>query len=137
MARGHWVVGLSTEDVDREKEAEVKKVRAAKKKSQKSDSNPNCLSLSRARGRMMRSRPWKIYLEFVGPNDNVQSGWSEKFWEASGRGFGASVTVRYGKIGTEGTRITKDWPYVERKVEAKIREGYRVTENRFNKRVGG
>ncbi len=67
----------------------------------------------------------KRYFEFVG-------GTSAKFWEISTRGN--EVTVRFGRIGTEGQTQTKTLPdaeaaakHVEKLIASKTAKGYTET----------
>ena len=64
----------------------------------------------------------KRYFEFVG-------GTSAKFWEAEV--CGNEVTVRFGRIGTDGQTQTKTFPnaaaatdHAEKLIESKLRKGY-------------
>ena len=67
---------------------------------------------------------WRIYLEYRGANwDNV-SGRSSKFYEATGVGR-SNIRVRYGKIGSNGTTITKySFGEALEKVSEKLGKGY-------------
>jgi predicted DNA-binding WGR domain protein len=65
------------------------------------------------------------HFEFVGGN-------SAKFWEASIRG--ATVTVRYGRLGTQGQTKNTGFTdpgtalkYAEKLIAQKIRKGYQET----------
>lgn len=48
----------------------------------------------------------------------------DKFWEAWGVGKSGEVRVRYGRNGTDGTVIIKNWSYVSKKGREKISNGY-------------
>jgi predicted DNA-binding WGR domain protein len=67
----------------------------------------------------------KRYFEFVG-------GTSAKFWETTVSGN--DVTVRFGRIGTEGQTQTKTLPdadaatqHADRLIASKVAKGYRET----------
>lgn len=67
-------------------------------------------------------KPWVVRLEYVGTNYDNESGQSSKFWEA--RGSNGSVSIAYGKIGTNGRSIHKDWYYFDEKYYEKCNKGY-------------
>lgn len=83
------------------------------------------LTLADARDRMQRGKPWTFRMEFQGPNPNNRSGWSTKFWLATGRGRNEPVEIHYGTINS-GTPmvLVKDWDYVEAKAPEKEAKGY-------------
>lgn len=80
------------------------------------------LTLSDARRLMHQGKPWCFRLEYTGLTANGNA--SDKFWLATGRGRHEPVEVRYGKVGTEGRVIVKDWMYVEGKAPEKVAKGY-------------
>lgn len=82
------------------------------------------LTLNDARTLAARSRPWTFRMEFRGVNAANQSGWSEKFWLATGRGLHEPVEIHYGAIGSTGTILVKDWAYVEQTAPEKEAKGY-------------
>lgn len=55
------------------------------------------------------------YYEFIGEDTSRKVGHAEKYWEITQ--VGKKVTVRFGKIGTDGQLIVKDF---ETKEEAEI-----------------
>lgn len=77
------------------------------------------LELSDARKLMQKGRPWTFRLECRDLTTNTN-----KFWLATGRGRNEPVEVRYGRNGSKGAVIIKDWAYVEAKAPAKIADGY-------------
>tara|TARA_Y100000310_G_scaffold51709_1_gene47615 strand:- start:348 stop:824 length:477 start_codon:yes stop_codon:yes gene_type:complete len=72
-------------------------------------------------------RPWRVRLEYRGPNDKVAGGWSEKWWEAEGDGYG-SCTYNHGKIGATGLKSPRslNFPTVQKRVNDKIAKGYQI-----------
>lgn len=76
------------------------------------------------------SRPWKVRLVFVGPNDdNKKSGRSAKFWEMYSAGKGLPVYINYGRIGAQGQRnprSDKDYWAAKDVMTKKLDKGYRV-----------
>lgn len=81
------------------------------------------MTLSAARTAHYAGLPWTTRVEFRGSNWDNQSGRSSKFWSASGVGHGP-VTIRYGRIGSEGRSLTKDWGYFYEKLSEKLDKGY-------------
>lgn len=75
------------------------------------------LTLTDARRLAGRGRPWTFRMECT-------TGRSNKFWLATGRGVTEPVEIHYGRIGTRGTVIVKDWSYVEQKAPEKEAKGY-------------
>lgn len=63
-------------------------------------------------------RPWEIELI------NTE-GTSNKFWRACGKGVYDDVKISWGRLHSNGQSILKTMSYVEGKVPAKIRKGYR------------
>ena len=92
------------------------------------------LTLTDARNLMLKGRPWTFRMECLGPNPNVQAGWSAKFWLATGRAQHEPVEIHYGVIGgTNPTIIVKDWAYVEAKAPEKEAKGYIYADTPFVK----
>ncbi len=89
------------------------------------------LTLSDARRHMQNGRPWCFRLEFQQANPNVASGWSSKFWLATGRSRHEPVEIHYGAIGNQGQVIVKDWSYVEAKAPEKEAKGYVYTDTPY------
>ena len=69
-------------------------------------------------------KKWKIRLEYVGSNLTNKSGASQKFWEAYQIAPSTNVIIGWGKIGTVGQTVIKDFEYVLDKVQSKIDKGY-------------
>jgi predicted DNA-binding WGR domain protein len=59
--------------------------------------------------------PWKVCIINTNGKHN-------KFWEISGKEKNATVYVRYGKIGAEGTIIIKNFAYAQKKLKEKMRK---------------
>ena len=59
--------------------------------------------------------PWKSCLI----NKN---GKHNKFWEIEGRTQSENVVIRYGRIGTVGTTLTKNFAYAKKKLHEKLRK---------------
>jgi len=89
------------------------------------------LSLADARNLMLKGRPWTFRLEYQGTNPNNQSGWSTKFWLATGRGQSEPVEIHYGMIGNKPQVIVKDWAYTETKATEKVAKGYFYADTPF------
>ena len=89
------------------------------------------LTLTDARSKMINGRPWTFRLEFQGPNSAVASGWSTKFWLATGRGRHEPVEIHYGVIGSTGSILVKDWDYVEKVAPEKEAKGYVYADTPF------
>ena len=68
--------------------------------------------------------PWKVRLEYTGYNGKNASGNSYKFWEANGVPGSTAVTIRYGRIGSAGRPLQKDWGYFAEKFPEKQAKGY-------------
>ena len=75
-----------------------------------------------AGARHREGKPWIVRLEFSGANYDNESGQSSKFWEA--RGSNGAVSIVYGKIGSNGRSIHKDWYYFDEKYYEKCNKGY-------------
>lgn len=85
------------------------------------------LTISDARDRAHRGAPWSIRLEFTGGNFNNKSGWSSKYWFATGRGASEPVEIGWGRNGNKAqTQITK-FSTVEDRVSKKLAKGYDYT----------
>lgn len=83
------------------------------------------LTLTDARNLMLKGKPWTFRMEFQGPNPNNVSGWSTKFWLATGRARHEPVEIHYGTIGGgTPTILVKDWDYIEQKAPEKEAKGY-------------
>lgn len=93
------------------------------------------LTLTDARNLMLKGKPWTFRMEFQGPNPNNKSGWSTKFWLATGRGFTEPVEIHFGTIGAIGgvgsTLLVRDWSYVEAKAPEKEAKGYHYADTPF------
>lgn len=89
------------------------------------------LTLSDASRLSAANRPWCFRMEYTGWNGSNQGGSSAKFWLATGRGRTEPVEIHYGKIGTAGTVIVKDWAYVETKAPEKEAKGYDYEDTPF------
>lgn len=90
------------------------------------------LTLTDARNLMLKGRPWTFRLEFQGPNPSNKTGWSTKFWLATGRGSHEPVEIHYGTIGgANPTIMVKDWSYVEAKAPEKEAKGYSYADTPF------
>lgn len=63
-------------------------------------------------------RTWRVRVVCTKASTNTH-----KFWECEGVGRGR-VTVRWGRIGSQGQSITKDWHYFLDKVYEKKDKGY-------------
>ena len=83
----------------------------------------NAVSMNVAGTLRREGKPWLVRLEFVGANWNTKQGRSSKFWQASGSGMGG-VEIRWGKIGSEGQAVFKDWTYFTDKIYKKLDKGY-------------
>ena len=81
------------------------------------------MSISVATEMRRQGKPWLVKLEFVGSNWDNMSGRSSKYWQASGAGSGGTE-VRWGKIGSSGQSVNKDWSYFQDKVYKKMDKGY-------------
>lgn len=66
---------------------------------------------------------FNIRLEFSGKNYANKSCRSHKFWACRSNGNG-TVTVTYGRIGSEGRSIVKPFAYFAEKVYEKLGKGY-------------
>jgi len=77
-----------------------------------------------------KDQPFRITLEYVGPNPKNRSRWSEKFWEVLCRDPASGyVTVRWGKIGSNGQSQTKLWVHIRSRVQEKLDEGYKYADS--------
>lgn len=91
------------------------------------------LTLDDARKLAARNRPWTFRLEFKGLNAANQSGRSEKFWLATGRGVSEPVEIHYGAIGSTGTVLVKTWSYVEQVAPEKLTKGYQYADTPYKR----
>lgn len=66
-----------------------------------------------------RGEEWFVHMKFVG-------GSSDKFWEAWGVGRQGAVYIRYGRNGSEGTTIIKNFTYFGEKKSEKLSKGYKL-----------
>lgn len=64
-----------------------------------------------------RGKRWTIRLECTEGKHN-------KFWEVSGAGVYAPVSVRWGRIGSRGQCVQKDFSYMREKLQEKFSKGY-------------
>ena len=71
----------------------------------------------------------KKYFEYIGVSEENESGTSAKFWEVTLDG--KTVSVRYGKIGSDGQVSVKEFEteeeaqkYADKKVADKLKDGY-------------
>lgn len=72
-----------------------------------------------------KGRPWSFRLEYTGPNPANASGWSDKYWYATGRGLNEPVEIAWGANGhpPHGTRLTT-WSKIRKVVPDKRANGY-------------
>jgi len=79
-----------------------------------------------------RGRPWSFRLEYVGSNAANKSGWSSKYWYATGRGLGEPVEIAWGKNGAppHGSMLA-DWDKLRDKTEEKLAKGYDYTDHGY------
>lgn len=87
-----------------------------------------CLTITDARDIASRGRPWSIRLEYTGSNYDNKSGWSSKFWFATGRGLHEPVEIGWGKNGNKPQTQVTDFPTVEDRVSKKLAKGYDYTD---------
>lgn len=71
----------------------------------------------------------KKYFEYIGVSEENESGTSAKFWEVTLAA--KTVSVRYGRIGTDGQFSVKEFAteeeaqkYADKKVADKLKDGY-------------
>jgi len=83
------------------------------------------LTISDAEDKARKGRPWSFRLEFVGSNPANKSGWSDKYWYATGRGINEPVEIAWGVNGhpPHGTRLTT-WSKISKVVPDKRANGY-------------
>lgn len=62
----------------------------------------------------------RVRLEWIGPNENNDSGWSSKFWQATRRSDG-QWEIRWGRVGSQGQGTIKNFEYVTKKCSEKLR----------------
>jgi len=79
------------------------------------------------------SSNFNIRLEYSGQNYDNVSCRSHKFWACRTNGNG-TVTVTYGRIGSEGRSIVKPLSYFFKKVGEKLGKGYVDTMNPYGAR---
>ena len=70
------------------------------------------------------NRPWTLRLEYQGTNQANQSGYSSKYWYATGRGQHEMVEVGWGKVGSKSQTMLLAWDKVWDKVDEKLTKGY-------------
>jgi predicted DNA-binding WGR domain protein len=71
----------------------------------------------------------KKYFEYIGVSEENESGTSAKFWEVTLAA--KTVSVRYGRIGTDGQVSVKEFAteeeaqkYADKKIADKLKDGY-------------
>lgn len=71
----------------------------------------------------------KKYFEYIGETDRTKTGETAKFWEITLEG--KTVSVRFGKLGTNGQGSIKELDsedaakaYADKKVAEKTKDGY-------------
>ena len=69
------------------------------------------------------------YFELIGDDPKLKGGHTEKYWEVTRDS--KKVTVRYGKVGTDGQYSNKEFEteeeaevFVAKKIKEKTKEGY-------------
>jgi len=82
------------------------------------------LTITDARDIAKRGRPWSLRLEYTGSNSSNNSGWSDKFWFATGRGINEPVEIGWGRNGNKPQIRLTDFPTVEDRVSSKLGNGY-------------
>ena len=72
-----------------------------------------------------KTRPWAARMEFTGPNPANTGGYSQKFWQATGRGTHEPVEVSWGAIGSapQGCQLVT-WKEFRDRVKTKLANGY-------------
>lgn len=78
-----------------------------------------------------KGRPWTFRLEYRGSNPANQSGVSNKYWYATGRGLTEAVETGWGAIGSVPQHKLTDWPTLRDKVAEKLTEGYMYADTPF------
>ena len=70
-----------------------------------------------------------MYFEYIGVSEENESGTSAKFWEVTLAS--KTVSVRYGRIGTDGQVSVKEFAteeeaqkYADKKIADKLKDGY-------------
>ena len=81
-------------------------------------------TIQAARQARREGAPWRIRIEHTGSNSDNKSGYSYKYWECSGVGYG-TVKVQWGRINTIQGTLHKPFAYVEDNLPKKLRKGYR------------
>jgi len=76
-------------------------------------------TLEAARQARKAGAVWRVRVEHRGRNPKNKSGFSYKFWEAQGEGYG-SVTIRWGRIGSRGRSQVKSWTHFVDKLDEKL-----------------
>ena len=71
-----------------------------------------------------RGRPWTFRLEYTGSNASNQSGVSDKYWYATGRGTSEMVEVGWGRIGSRPQTMLLPFNKLADKVTEKRNKGY-------------
>lgn len=89
------------------------------------------ITFKQAEALATRGRPWTFKMQFQGLDPNNLSGWSDKFWLATGRAKDEPVEIHFGATGSAGQIQVKDWAYVAAKVPEKEAKGYRFVDTPF------
>lgn len=75
------------------------------------------MSVAQVRRAAVAGDGWLIRLECTEGKHN-------KFWQAEGIGTKGNVRVSWGRIGTAGQELTKDYHYMIEKTRSKLAKGY-------------
>jgi len=78
--------------------------------------------LQEARERAILCDEWKVRLEYKDEATN-----SDKYWEATGKGE-FEIRVTYGRMGSSGNILIKNFNYVFSKLPEKVSKGYKIVE---------
>jgi len=83
------------------------------------------LTIHDAEDKARKGRPWSFRLEYVGSNPANKSGWSSKYWYATGRGITEMIEVGWGANGNppQGTTLVT-WAKLRKVVPEKRSKGY-------------
>ena len=71
-----------------------------------------------------RGRPWTFRMEYTGHNAANASGFSDKYWYATGRGDAEMVEVGWGAVGSRPQLMLMPFHKLAAKVAEKIGKGY-------------
>ncbi len=82
------------------------------------------LTLSDAEDKARKGRPWSFRLEYCGHNATNQSGHSDKYWFATGRGINEPVEIGWGRWGSNPQTMLADWAKLRDKTDEKLNKGY-------------